>query len=76
MDFLVHYCTILHYFLVVSIFPRPVFVPVDFIDKVFNEPVITNFFKVHNGHSKDIVIRKSVNDTQSTKRNISHICKV
>ena len=55
------YCTAL-------IFLRPDFVSLGFTGKVFNEIVLTNFLKFHNRHSRGGVIRKSVNDTQTTKR--------
>ena len=44
----------------------PGFVPLDFTGKVFNEAVITNFLKFHNGYSRGSVIRKCVNDDQFT----------
>ena len=39
--------SVLHYFSL-----RPVFVPLGFTGKVFNEEVLTNFPKFHNGHSR------------------------
>ena len=47
---------------------RPSFVPLGFIGKVFNETIVTNFLKFHNGHSRGSVIGKGVNDNQFTKR--------
>ena len=46
---------------------RPSFVPLGFASKVFNEVVLTNFLRFHNGHSRGSVIRKCVNDNQFTK---------
>ena len=46
---------------------HPGFIPLGFSSKVFNEAVLTNFLKFHNGHSRRSVIRKYVNDNQFTK---------
>ena len=50
-----------------SFFFRPSFVPLDFIGNAFNKTVITNLLKFHNGHSRGSIVRKGMNDTQSTK---------
>ena len=31
------------------------FVPLGFISKVFNEVILTNFLKFHNGHSRGVL---------------------
>ena len=46
---------------------RPSFAPLGFIGKVFNKTILTNFLKFHNGHSRESVIGKGVNDNQFTK---------
>ena len=43
-------------------------VPLNFIDNVFNETILTNFLKFYNGYSKESVIKKEVNDDEFTKR--------
>ena len=45
----------------------PGFFPLGFAGKVFNEVVLTNSLKFHDGHSRRSVIRKCVNDNQFTK---------
>ena len=54
--------SVLHYFSLLS-----GFVSLGFTGKVFNEVVLTNFHKFHNGYSRGSVIRKSVNDNQFSK---------
>ena len=43
------------------------FAPLGFTGKVFNEAVLTNFLKFHNGLSRGSVTRKYVNDNQFIK---------
>ena len=62
--------TVLHSFSL-----RPSFVPLGFIDKVFNETILTNFLKFHNGNSKGSVTRKGVNDNQFTRRMLTTFVK-
>ena len=45
----------------------PGFVPLGSSGKVFNEAVLTNFLKFHNGLSRGSVTRKYVNDNQFIK---------
>ena len=40
---------------------------VGFSSKVYNEAVLTNFLKFHNGHSRGSIVRKCMNDNQFTK---------
>ena len=54
---------VLYYFVI-----RLGFIPLNFIDKDFNEVVITYFLKFHNGHLRMSVIR-------IYKRNVGHFCK-
>ena len=43
------------------------FIPLGFTCKVFNDAILPNFLKFHNDHLRESVIRKCVNDTQSTE---------
>ena len=51
----------------------PNFVPLGFIDKVFNEAILTNFLKLHNGHSKGSA--KCVNNNHFTKEMLATFVK-
>ena len=62
--------SVLHYFSL-----RSSFVPLDFTGEVFNETVLINFLKFHNGHSMESVIRKCVNNNQFTKRMLATFVK-
>ena len=62
--------SVLHFFSL-----RLNFVPLGFTSKVFNEAILTNFLKFHNGHSSGSVIRKYENDNQFTKEMLVNFVK-